>query len=205
VRRASKIRASALVALALVTALVGGLATMIALGAPVTATKDFEPGRLVVWLVFLVGLAGGAYLVLGRFGWRARGLVFGLATLSFAVLFFAATDWHVRDDSPAEACFRQAPSSLLRSPEPNGPLGLVTANGAHIGPPFFDRADVQRMPPGVRCVNRFGSFLARPSEQDWLVLLGESAAAGFAVTGPILWLLRRRRRRTGLSAAPRTA
>jgi hypothetical protein len=41
-----------------------------------------------------------------------------------------------------------------------------------LGPAFFDRVDVQRTPPGVRCTSEGKSILARPDANDWLVLLG---------------------------------
>ena len=151
--------------------------------APVTSVNDYGVSPLVYWPVVLVAIAGGMYLGITRIPWRTLLAVFGVLTAGFAVLFFATTDWHTRQDGPEWECLTS-------------------------GPPYFSRFDevrVQRIPPGVHCQNGNESFLVRPNTKDWLILLGESAAAGFAATGPVLWLLRLPGRRRVLPGAIRTA
>jgi hypothetical protein len=167
----------------LVLGLAAWVAAVIALQAPVTSVNDYEVSALVYWPVLLVVLAGAMYLGLTRIAWRTRLAVFGALTVGFGLLFFATTDWHTRQDGPEWECLTS-------------------------GPPYFSRFDyvkVQRIPPGVRCQNGEESFLVRPDTQDWLVLFGESAAAGFAATGPVLWLLRLPGRRRVLPGAIRPA
>lgn len=48
---------------------------------------------------------------------------------------------------------------------------------------------VERIPPGLRCDFGEGSFVVHPDATDWLVLLGESSAGGFAATGPLLLMI----------------
>jgi len=166
----------------LVLGLVAWVAAGIAVDAPVTSVNDYEVSNLVYWPVVLVAVAGGMYLGFTRIPWRTRLAAFGALTVGFALLFFATTDWHTRQDGPEWEC-----SSA---------------------PPFFssfDEVKVQRIPPGVRCEKGEESFLVRPNTQDWLILLGESAAGGFAATGPLLWLLRLPGRRRVLPGAARAA
>jgi hypothetical protein len=112
-----------------------------------------------------------------RHPWRRRFAVFGIATLAFGALFFFTTDWHARAEGRVAKCFSGPPTPIA-----------------------VDTVSVQRIPPGVRCEWAKGSYLVRPDATDWFVLLGESSAGGFAVTGPVLWLmgLARRRRLGGL-------
>ena len=153
-------------------ALLAGIGAEVALSAPATVVNSYEVEQSRRWLVPLVATAGGAYLALARETWGRRVAVFGTTTLAFGVLFFAATDWHTRADGPAYECFTHPPYSMR-----------------------FEGVHVQRVPPGVRCESGTESFLVRPDAQDWLILLGESAAAGLAATGPVLWLLGLPRRR----------
>jgi hypothetical protein len=157
------IRVLATAVFALVVVICGGLA----LDAPVTATNDYESGTIASLLVLTISVAGAIYLTLVRSNWARRFAAFGAATLMFGALCFLATDWHARADGPDYEC-----------------LGATAwlFDG-------FDDAVVQRVPPGVRCEKGNRSFLVRPEAKDWLVLLGESAAGGLALTAPVLFLV----------------
>lgn len=172
------------VLLAVLLALVSGLCAVIALDARVTSTYQPDFGPVVDWSVFLIGLAGGAYLALSQHPWPRRLTVFTAATAAFAVLFFFTTDWHARADGRDWECWSGAPQSA--------DLRTSAASG------------IRRVPPGIRCESVSGSYVIRPDTKDWFVLLGESAAAGFAATGPLLWLIGTiTRRRRFVTVAPK--
>jgi hypothetical protein len=149
-------------------ALVVGICGGLALDAPVTATNDYEPGTIASLLILTISMVGAIYLTLARPKWATLFAVFGAATLMLGAVFFLATDWHARADGPDYECFKRGPAWLFDG---------------------FDDAVVQRVPPGVRCEKGTQSFLVRPEAKDWLVLLGESAAGGLALTGLVLFLL----------------
>ena len=159
---------------AVLLALVGAVCAVIALDAPVTSTYRPDPGLVVRSTVFLAGAAGGLYLGLARHSWRARFTAFGLATLAFGAAFFFTTDWHARADGRVEDCLLRAPAARL--PDATGAIQT-------------QHVSVQRIPPRLRCDFGNGSYVVRPDATDWLILLGESAAGGFAATGPLLFLM----------------
>jgi hypothetical protein len=165
---------------AVLLALAGAVCAVIALDAPVTSTYRPEPGLVVRWTVFLAGAAGGVYLALAGHSWRARFTVFGLATLAFGAAFFFTTDWHARADGRVEDCLLRAPAG--RWPDPTRAIKT-------------QHVSLQRIPPGLRCDFGSGSYVVRPDATDWLILLGESSAGGFAATGPLLFLVGRATRR----------
>ena len=99
---------------ALVLGLVAWVAAGIAMEAPVTSVNDYVVSALVYGPVVLVAIAGWHVSCgITLHSWHTRLAVFGVLTAGFAVLFFATTDWHTRQDGPEWECLTTWPTVLL--------------------------------------------------------------------------------------------
>jgi hypothetical protein len=137
------------------------------------------------------GMAIGAYFALSRMAWRRKLAIWGAATAVFVVGQFFTTDWPSRYDNPTATCndrgWQEAQVVTIR-PERGHRPGIVRGPAGHI----------QRVPPGVECIQPTGEgkYFLPADAISWLALIGYSAAFGFVTAVALVGLNSSLRRRS---------
>jgi hypothetical protein len=129
---------------------------------------------VAVWfgVIGFFALLAGALLTLiaiGRRGRRRFLVAFAAATLAIATYQFWTTNWVARFGQAEDRCF----------------------DSGH----FASRANIQRVPPGVRCFDRGNEVFVAADGISWLALAGWSVFYGFVASFPLMglaWAVRQR-------------
>jgi hypothetical protein len=175
-----------------VLALTGALATFLA----ATLAGWSNDGTLSVvgaYCAVGTGMAIGVYFALSRLAWRRKLAIWGAATAVFVVAQFFTTAWPSRYDNSIATCndrgWKEAQYVTVR-PERGHRPGIMRGPTGHI----------QRLPPGVECIQPTGKgkYFLPADAISWLALIGYSAAFGF-VTAVVLVGLQSSRLRRGRS------